>query len=133
MVNYEFLYAFSKDVLKLDNSIRWIGIANKFGTLLNSEYREGLKPLMNEEENEEYALRTVTRHKTRLAFREQIGSLIYAFGKYEKLNRATIIINEDYYLLISLEVEVKNFDEIIMNKIIPLVQSEKHKFAGSDD
>ena len=133
MLDYEFLYAFGEEVLKLDKSIRWIGIANKFGILLNAEYREGLKPLMSEEENEEYALRTVSRHKTRLKFREKTGNLIYAFGRYEKLNRATIIINENYYLLVALDVEVKNFDEIIMNRIIPLVEKEKDKFISSDD
>ena len=133
MLDYEFLYAFGKEVLKLDKSIRWIGIANKFGILLNAEHREGLKPLMTEEENEEYALRTVSRHKTRLTFREKTGNLIYAFGRYERLNRATIIINENYYLLVALDVEVKNFDETIMNKIIPLVEKEKDKFISSDD
>ena len=40
MIDYEFLYAFSKDVLNLDESIIWIGITNKFGVLLNVEQRQ---------------------------------------------------------------------------------------------
>ncbi len=95
MIDYEFIYSFTKQVLKLDASIRWIGIANKFGVLLNAEYREGLKPLMTEEENEEYASLTVTRQKTRIKFESKIGRLIYAFGRYERLNRATLQINEN--------------------------------------
>ena len=53
-INYEFLYAFSKELLKLDKTITWIGIANSFGVLLNVEHREELLPLLTEEENEEY-------------------------------------------------------------------------------
>ena len=53
-INYEFLYAFSKELLKLDKTITWIGIANNFGVLLNVEHREELLPLLTEEENEEY-------------------------------------------------------------------------------
>lgn len=132
MIDYEFIYSFTKQVLKLDASIRWIGIANKFGVLLNAEYREGLKPLMTEEENEEYASLTVTRQKTRIKFESRIGPLIYAFGRYERLNRATLQINENYYLLVALEVEAKNYDELIMEKLVPLVKKEKHRFVDED-
>jgi hypothetical protein len=128
MIDYEFLYAFTKEVLKLDKSIRWVGIANKHGILLNVEHREGLQPLMTDEENEEYAHLTVTRHKTRVKFEPVTGPLIYALGKYEKLNRVTLHINENYYLLITLDIEERNFDNIITEKVIPLIRKEKGNF-----
>ena len=128
MIDYEFLYAFTKEVLKLDKSIRWVGIANKYGILLNVEHREGLQPLMTDEENEEYAHLTVTRHKTRVKFEPVTGPLIYALGKYEKLNRITLHINENYYLLITLDIEERNFDTIITEKVIPLIRKEKENF-----
>jgi len=128
MIDYEFLYAFTKEVLKLDKSIRWVGIANKYGILLNVEHREGLHPLMTDEENEEYAHLTVTRHKTRVKFEPVTGPLIYALGKYEKLNRITLHINENYYLLITLDIEERNFDTIITEKVIPLIRKERENF-----
>ena len=84
MIDYEFLYAFSKGVLNLHKSIRWIGIANRFGVLLNAEYREGLKPILTEEENEEYASSTITRQKTRIKFEPQIGKLNLCSWKIRK-------------------------------------------------
>lgn len=92
MINYELLYSFSKEILSVDNSIRWVGIANKFGVLINAEYREGLQLLMSEEENEEYASLTVTRYKTRVKFQSKIGKLIYAFGKYESFVELQFIL-----------------------------------------
>jgi hypothetical protein len=133
MIDYEFLYDFSKAVLKIDQYIRWVGIANKFGILLNTEHREGLKPFLTEEENEDYASLTVTRHKTRTKFEPKVGKLIYAVGRYQKLNRATIPINDYYYLLIALDIELKNFEEVIMQKVIPLVEKEKNNFIAHDD
>jgi hypothetical protein len=132
MINYEFLYAFSKQILNLHGSIRWVGIANKFGVLVNVEQRQDLQPLLSEEENEDYASATITRHKTRMKFEPKIGKLIYAAARYQKLNRATIPINDQYYLLVSLDVELKNFDEIIMEKVIPLVMKEKTRFKEND-
>ena len=67
---------------------------------------------------------TITRHKTRIKFESRIGKLIYALGRYQKLNRVTIPINENYYLLITLDTEVKDLDNTIMEKIIPLIKKK---------
>ncbi len=63
-----------------------------------------------------------------MKFEPKIGNLLYAFGRYQKLNRATIPINDSYYLLLILDVEQKDFNTIIMDKIIPLVEKEKSRF-----
>jgi hypothetical protein len=127
-IDYEFLYAFTKEILELEKTIRWVGITNKFGTLLNFEHKQGVQMLLTEEENEEYAANTISRQKTRVKFQPKIGNLLYAFGRYQKVNRATVPINESYYLLLTLDVEQKDFNTIIMDKIIPLIEKHKPKF-----
>src|SRR5918995_6971387 len=128
MVDDKFLYRFSKDVLGLDPSIRWVGITDNTGVLLNVEHREGLKLRLSNEENEEYASNAIKRHKTRIAFESKLGKMNYAVGRYEKLIRATIPIDSNYYLLITLDVEVKDYDMIIIEKVIPLIEKEKEEF-----
>jgi hypothetical protein len=132
MIEYDLLYEFSKKILDLDHSVRWMGIANKFGVLMNAEHREGLEQLMTDEENEEYAALTVTRHKTRIKFQPKIGDLVYAVGKYEMVIRVTIKINEDYFLLLTLDVDAKNYDSILIDKVIPLVKERKGEFVDVD-
>ncbi|MFZ1877690.1 MAG: hypothetical protein WAU25_11735 [Nitrososphaeraceae archaeon] len=109
-----------------------MGIASKFGILMNAEHREGLEQLMTDEENEEYAALTVTRHKTRLKFQPKIGDLIYAVGKYEKIIRVTIKINEDYFLLLTLDIDAKDYDSILVEKVIPLVRERRNEFVDKD-
>jgi hypothetical protein len=132
-IDYEFLYSFSEQLLRFEKSIRWIGIANKYGVLLNVEYRDNLTPFMTEEENEEYAANAVKRYKTRLKFQTKIGVLNYAFGRYEKISRVTIPINQDYYLLLTLDADEKNYDDLIMNKIIPFINNYKKKFILEEE
>jgi hypothetical protein len=132
-IDYEFLYSFSEQLLRFEKSIRWIGIANKYGVLLNVEYRDNLTPFMTEEENEEYAANAVKRYKTRLKFQTKIGMLNYAFGRYEKISRVTIPINQDYYLLLTLDADEKNYDDLIMNKIIPFINNYKEKFILEEE
>jgi hypothetical protein len=118
-----------KDILQLDNSIRFIGIANNLGSLVATAYRSGLIPLMDKQETSHYAIQAVLRAATREDFESKIGRLEYSIGKYERLIRATIPIKlfdkEDeskfYYLLLSFDLN-SNVMDVIENKIIPFIQ-----------
>ena len=65
------------------------------------------------------------RQKTRTKFEPKIGKLSYALGRYQKLSRCLIPINENYYLILTIDFEETNFDKIIIEKIIPLIKKEK--------
>jgi hypothetical protein len=132
-INYEFLNSFCKEVITKDGSIRWAAIVNKNGVILTQKVRDGVKLLLTEEENEQYAASAIARQKTRGKFESKIGKMVYAFGRYERLHRATIPINENYYLLITLEVNEKNFDLIIMDRVLPLIVGNKNRFVTMDD
>ena len=132
-IDYEFFNSFCKSTLAKDKSIRWVGVVNKNGVILTQKTREGVKLLLTEEENEEYASTAIARQKTRGKFESKIGKMMYAYGRYEKLHRATIPINEDYYLLVTLDIEAKNFDSAILDKIVPLIEQNKNRFITMDD
>ena len=86
------LKEFCKDILAKDLSIRFAAVANQMGILIESEYREGLEPLMNRQETEHYTMQTVFRASTRETFENKIGKQRYAIAVYEKVIRATIPI-----------------------------------------
>lgn len=132
-IDYELLNSLCEDVLAKHSSIRWTGIVNKNGVILAQKTRKGVKLLLSEEENEEYAATAIARQKTRGKFEPKIGRMVYSFGRYELLQRATIPINENYYLLVTLDVEEKNFDSIIMDKIVPVLTKSRSRFVRSDD
>jgi hypothetical protein len=113
--------------------MRWVGLVNKNGVILAQRAREGLRLLLTEEENEDYAATAIARQKTRGRFESKIGKMYYAFGRYEKLHRATISINDNYFLLVTLDVEEKDFDSIIMSKILPLIAEQRSRFVTMDD
>jgi hypothetical protein len=89
---------------------------------------EGFKALLTKEENQESAVNTIMRQKTRTKFEPKIGKLSYAIGRYEKLSRSIIPINENYHLMLTMDFEENNFDKIIMEKTIPLIEEKKEEF-----
>ncbi|MDQ4014728.1 MAG: hypothetical protein M3136_03080 [Thermoproteota archaeon] len=95
--------------------------------------RKGVQLLLSEEENEEYAATAIARQKTRGKFEPKIGKMLYSFGRYELLHRATMPINENYYLLMTLDVEERNFDSIIIDEILPFITKSRSRFVITDD
>ncbi len=132
-INYEHLNTFCHKVIAVDNSIRWTGIVNKNGVILAQQKRPGLHLLLTDEENEDYAATAIARQKTRSKFEGKIGRMLYAFGSYEKLLRATIPIEANYFLLVTIDVENRDFDNIISNQLLPLIEKERGKFRMMDD
>jgi hypothetical protein len=132
-IDYELLNSLCEDILAKHGSIRWTGIVNKNGVILTQKNRKGVKLLLSEEENEEYAATAIARQKTRGKFEPKIGRMVYSFGRYELLHRATIPINENYYMLLTLDVEEKNFDSIIMDKVVPVITKSRSRLVSTED
>ena len=130
--NTIFFSAFTQKVLNSDRSIRWVGITDQDGIIINERDREGLNPLLTIEENHDFAVNTITRHKTRLKLESKIGELTYTFRRYTRMSRCLISINENYYLILNMDFDQYNFDKLIMEKIIPLIKEKIEKFKQTN-
>ena len=83
------------EILNLNESIRFVGLANNLGTLLATSYRKGLTPLMTGEETKHYAVQAVLRAAIREEFVNKLGNLKHSIGTYDRLIRATVPIIRD--------------------------------------
>jgi hypothetical protein len=45
------------------------------------------------------------------------------------MNRVTVPINDNYYLLVTLDTEERNYDAILMEKVIPIIEKERLNFV----
>jgi hypothetical protein len=124
--NTKFFSAFTQSILNSDRSIRWVGITDQNGVIINERDRQGLKPFLTIEENHEFAINTINRHKTRLKFEPKMGELTYTFRRYTRMSRCLIPINnkENNYLILNMDFDQYDFDKIIMEKIIPLIKEK---------
>jgi hypothetical protein len=122
--NTKFFSAFTQSILNSDRSIRWVGITDQNGIIINERDRQGLDRLLTIEENHDFAVNTITRHKTRLKFEAKMGELTYTFRRYSKMSRCLIPINENNYLILTMDFDQYKFDKIIMEKIIPLIKEK---------
>jgi len=113
-------------VVSVNPAIRFTGMADEDGELLAFSERKALSPLLTPEERAQYAITAATRQYTRLRWESHLGKINYASSHYAKLIRATVPITDDnnmlsYVLLMSFDVGTSDFHNIIMKRVIPLV------------
>jgi hypothetical protein len=118
----EDLHSLCTRILESEKSIRFVGIPNTMGKQTISCYRTGVAPLLTPSETEMFAIESVLRMKINKDFELKLGKPIYTFTFYPKVKRVTITLeNKEYPILMaSFDVEADH-DNIIVNKILPLV------------
>src|ERR687896_1058521 len=119
-------YAYAKEicnqVLQLDKSIRFAGVANNMGTLIAYKLRKGLVSLLNEEELRNNIMKTVLRMKTREDYESKLGDVIYTFALYKRVKRASIPLDHPDLAVLTMSFDMAaNQDSIIMDKILPVL------------
>jgi hypothetical protein len=118
----EDLQGLCNDILESDRSIRFVGISDKMGRQIASSYRAELVPLLTPMEIEMSAIESVLRMKMIKDFELKLGKPVYTFTLYQKVKRVTITLeNKEYPILMaSFDLEADH-DNIIVNKILPLI------------
>ena len=130
MASSSFPYASVKEIcsqiLQLDNSIRFVGIANNMGSLVAYELRKGLAALLDEEEHQNYTLKTELRMKTREDYESKLGDIIYTFALYKKVKRASIPLRNPNLAVLTVSFDMAaDHESIIMDKILPTIRRRK--------
>ncbi len=140
------LYELCSQILEIDKSIRFAGFANKMGTIMAARHRADLQhdsleelisikkereqPLLTEDELELSAIESVLRMVTRKDMLSKLGKPLYSFTLYEKVKRATILLensnNSDrpHILMVSFDNKkgaMAYQESIILNGILPFV------------
>jgi hypothetical protein len=124
-------------ILEIDKSIRFAGFVNIMGTMITAQHREALsvekekeQSLLTKDELELSAIESVLRMVTRKDMMSKLGKPIYSFTLYEKVKRATILLensqNSDCPPILMVSFDNNNDagayqETIILNGILPLV------------
>jgi len=112
---------FCKQILEFDKTIRFAGIADKFGKIVMAEYRKGLVPLLSKEESALSVVRTSIISGIRKTMQAKLGKIVYSFTFYEKVKRATIPLSNYSILMVSFDIEADH-ESVILKKILPFVK-----------
>lgn len=87
--------------MKSDDRIRYATVCDMGGKELGMQIREGVKPILNDEEHKETLTFAVNHMKERSKLSSKLGKTQYVFAAYDNLDRLTMPIGDKYMLLIT--------------------------------
>ena len=113
-----------RQILDVDESIRFVGFTDKWGKKMVYEYRENVEPLFAEDELKEQSNVQKQLMNTTKDLRSKFGSPIFLSILYEKVKLATILLdNSKEYNLLMMSFDIgTDHQSIISNKILPMVK-----------
>ena len=97
-----------KDILNLDKKIRFAAICDDSGETRYGGMREGMSSLLTPEETRKSVQLAIGRWGLRDALTPKIGKAKYAMAEYDKIKRVSIPLNDDYLLLISMDIDANH-------------------------
>jgi len=108
------------DVLEINNGIRYAVIQNNTGVKIAGGFRDGVTPILNEDELQMMHYYASQRWQTRKNIEHKIGNIKYAIAEYDKIKRISLPIDAKHLLMIA--TETKSDHSQIIKKTLELIQ-----------
>lgn len=119
------------EVLALDRNIRFAGMANSTGSMMEHQYRADLKPLLSLDETNKSMLQAAIREGMRSTLEDKLGQCQYVLALYRKVKRITISLRPPTIkegsrgiLMISMDLSADH-DAILLDKVLPFLEKSR--------
>ena len=84
-----------EEIFTLDGSIRFVGLVNKEGEVIEGGFRKGIEPLLNQNEEQDMYLQSLSDISFFQSFSEKFGPIDYVVIRLEKITMMTFPFNNN--------------------------------------
>lgn len=88
-------------IIKLDRNIRFAGIVNEHGEVIEGGFQQGVAPLLGDTDEQQLYLHSLTNVSALAAYKDQLGSLKFSMTEHEKVTLMTFPLGDGTILCIS--------------------------------
>ena len=81
-------------IIKLDRNIRFVGIVNNRGEVIEGGFQEGVEPLLNETEEQQMYMQSLWNLNSLESYRKRLGRVRYSVTEHEKVTLMTFPLGE---------------------------------------
>ena len=107
-------------ILDIDPKIRFVGVCDDTGEIKFGGQREGVQNLLSSEETKWSKLQALARWALHNTFSSKVGKGKYAMAEYEKVERKTIPLKDNSFLIL-VTTEVNADHSRIIEQVLRLV------------
>jgi hypothetical protein len=119
---------FCDKVIKLDRNIRFAGIVNLRGEVIEGGFKHGVEPLLNEKDEQQMYIHSLSNLTTLQSYTDRLGGVGYSLTEYEKVILLTFPLDNG---ILCLSTTPRANTTRIRDKVMKALKS-KYKGRASD-
>jgi hypothetical protein len=81
-------------IIKLDRNIRFVGIVNSRGEVIEGGFQQGVEPLLNETEEQQMYIQSLWNLTTLESYSDRLGRVRYSITEHEKVTLMTFPLGD---------------------------------------
>ncbi len=82
------------EIIKLDRNIRFAGIVNKRGEVIEGGFRHGVEPLLNGTDEQQMYIHSLSNLNTLQSYSDRLGIVRYSLTEHEKVTLLTFPLDD---------------------------------------
>ncbi|MEO9294955.1 MAG: DUF6659 family protein [Nitrososphaera sp.] len=114
-------------VIKLDKNIRFAGIVNSSGEVIEGGFQKGIQPLLNGTAEQQMYVQSLSNVVTLRQFTDRLGEFRYSVTEHDKVKLMTFPLDDG---ILCLSTTPKARTEKIRDKVTRLLKSKGKSTAG---
>jgi hypothetical protein len=114
-------------VIKLDRNIRFAGIVNHSGEVIEGGFKRGVEPLLNGKDEQQMYIHSLSNLTTLQSYSDRLGSVRYSLTEHEKVTLLTFPLDNG---ILCLSATPKANTTRIRDKVMKALKSKYKRIAS---
>jgi hypothetical protein len=115
-------------IIKLDRSIRFVGIVNNKGEVIEGGFKQGVEPLLNGTDEQHMYIHSLSNLTMLQSYSDRIGAMRYSLTEHEKVTLMTFPLGDR---ILCLSAMPKTKIDKIRDKVMKVLKSKSRRSMTS--
>ena len=114
-------------IIKLDRSIRFVGIVNNRGEVIEGGFKQGVEPMLNGTDEQQMYIHSLSNLTTLQSYKDRLGMVRYSLTEHEKVILITFPLGDGILCVSALPKANMNK---IRDKVMKVLNSKSRSSAS---
>ncbi|HEY8139776.1 MAG TPA: DUF6659 family protein [Nitrososphaera sp.] len=110
-----------EQIIKLDRNIRFVGIVNGRGEVIEGGFQQGVQPLLNGTDEQQMYIQSLSNMTALQQYSDRLGRVRYSITEHEKVTLLTFPLNDG---ILCLSTSSKTDPVKIRDKVMKAIRSK---------
>jgi hypothetical protein len=115
-------------IIKIDRKIRFVGIVNNKGEVIEGGFQQGIEPLLNETEEQQMYVQSLSNLTTLESYNDRLGKVRYSLTEHEKVTLMTFPLDNG---ILCLSLTPRANINKIRDKVVQVVRKKPSKKSNA--